>query len=515
MIGRGRRLVSTTQRLFTERRGVFSQHPKSAGPYCPHTCPSFVPRSLCLPKFDIFQLDPMQRDTELTFRDIHGTPDIMLSSLKDIVHSEAFVYTAVEQPLDLRFLEFETTDLSDESPILKLTEKGQNTGNTNYVAVSYTWQRFDPVTNTEAISRFRISSKGLVRKARSQDAVLYRAIQFAKSTNTARIWIDQDCIDQADSIDLEQHLHVVHKIFYQSQYAIALLSFHICYEHQLESVRYVNEGSLLEELETLAENASEDLPELCRRISRSYHLFAAIAADKWFTRTWTFMERLAAPHTYLLVPSENRPARNSMAPNEFSDVRLDPYQIVQLQRKLEAVFQHSRQTANLRTHEPFLDNLFQIIEKFGNLLTSKFLTDYQTPPWTQGISLQQVTNIFQHIDRRENAIQSDRLLILGYLCGFPWRLQTTRLNRYQCSYSTCLFALLFVNGFSRDVMETLTSLLVWNLTIEEILRVCLMSGDELRHSNNATCKNIDLLLIDRDIPDIFLDSVKSIFKEYI
>ncbi|KAF5642456.1 uncharacterized protein FTJAE_3613 [Fusarium tjaetaba] len=367
----------------------------------------------------------MQRDTELTFRDIHGTPDIMLSSLKDTADSEAFVYTAIEQPLDLRFLEFETTNLNDENPILKLTEKGQNTGNTNYVAVSYTWQRFDPVTNKEAISRFRISSKGLVRKARSQDAVLFRAIQFAKSTHTARIWIDQDCIDQANSADLDQHLHVVHKIFYQSQYAIALLSFHVCYEHQLESIRYVNEGTLLDELQTLAGKATEDLPELCRRISRSYRLFAAIAADKWFSRTWTFMERLAAPHTYLLVPFENSSARDSMTPDGVSDVRLDPNQILQLQKKLEAISRQSRQTASSQESEPFLESLYQIVEQFGNLLTSKFLTDYQTPPWTQAISLQQVTNIFQHIDRRENTIQSDRLLILGYLLQLQYLLACT------------------------------------------------------------------------------------------
>ncbi|WXC50880.1 hypothetical protein QX201_010582 [Fusarium graminearum] len=234
----------------------------------------------------------MQRDTELTFMDIHGTPNAMLASLEDIVCSENFTSTSVEQPLDLRFLEVDTINSNDQNPILRLTEKGQYIGNKDYVAVSYTWQRFDPITNTEAISRFRVSVGGSVRKARSQDAVLHRAIEFARSTNTPRIWIDQDCIEQYDPDDLQQHLHVVHKIFQQSQHAIALLSFHIRHQHQADSIRCINQGTFLDELEMPLEMAADVISGLADTIARTYRLFAAVATDKWFTRTWTLMERL-------------------------------------------------------------------------------------------------------------------------------------------------------------------------------------------------------------------------------
>ncbi|ESU18170.1 hypothetical protein FGSG_11431 [Fusarium graminearum PH-1] len=218
----------------------------------------------------------MQRDTELTFMDIHGTPNAMLASLEDIVCSENFTSTSVEQPLDLRFLEVDTINSNDQNPILRLTEKGQYIGNKDYVAVSYTWQRFDPITNTEAISRFRVSVGGSVRKARSQDAVLHRAIEFARSTNTPRIWIDQDCIEQYDPDDLQQHLHVVHKIFQQSQHAIALLSFHIRHQHQADSIRCINQGTFLDELEMPLEMAADVISGLADTIARTGRVIAGV-----------------------------------------------------------------------------------------------------------------------------------------------------------------------------------------------------------------------------------------------
>ena len=53
----------------------------------------------------------------------------------------------------------------------------------------------------------------ILKPACSQDAVLYRALQFAKTTDVRFIWIDQDCIDHGDPDDFERHQHLVHNIF--------------------------------------------------------------------------------------------------------------------------------------------------------------------------------------------------------------------------------------------------------------------------------------------------------------
>lgn len=457
----------------------------------------------------------MQRDTELTFMDIHGTPNAMLASLEDIVCSENFTSTSVEQPLDLRFLEVDTINSNDQNPILRLTEKGQYIGNKDYVAVSYTWQRFDPITNTEAISRFRVSVGGSVRKARSQDAVLHRAIEFARSTNTPRIWIDQDCIEQYDPDDLQQHLHVVHKIFQQSQHAIALLSFHIRHQHQADSIRCINQGTFLDELEMPLEMAADVISGLADTIARTYRLFAAVATDKWFTRTWTLMERLSAPHMYFLLPQGDELSQESMTPTSFSDLRLDPQQMYDLQKRLERFTYRSTHTSHSLKLEHWPQAFLLIVKQFNSLLTLKFLSDFQDPPWTQTPNLWQVTDVFRYIERCDNTVQSDRLLILGYLCGFSWRLETVQLNHYKYSYSTCLFALLVINGVFKGFEEILTPSLLWHCNIEEVLTHCLLQADRASGINKTVVLKEQLLFCQGEVADIFLSRIWSIFRTYL
>ncbi|PTB41104.1 hypothetical protein M441DRAFT_139994, partial [Trichoderma asperellum CBS 433.97] len=194
----------------------------------------------------------MQRDTNLAFKDIHKTPDALLADL-GLICDPATV-TSINpgglETLDLRFLAFDNTSL-DDSPLLYLTERGQHVGETNYVAVSYTWQKFDAITLVKDNSRYRILAGGSIRNARSQGALLRRAIQFAKGIGTRLLWVDKDCIDQDDPSDIERHLHVVHKIFNQSRYAIGLLSFHIFHQTQADFIRHVHDRTYLRELDRL------------------------------------------------------------------------------------------------------------------------------------------------------------------------------------------------------------------------------------------------------------------------
>ncbi|RYP43967.1 hypothetical protein DL768_009521 [Monosporascus sp. mg162] len=409
----------------------------------------------------------MQRDTDLAFRDIHETLDAMLVNIKDI-NSHVIESSGITgKALDLRFLTY--SDAASDL-VLHLAERGAHIGETNYVAVSYTWQKFDPVTNAEAVSRYMIStSDGSIRKARSQDAVLHRAVQFAKANDAPFIWIDNDCIDQADPVDVEQHLHIVHEIFYQSRHAIGLLSFHIVHESQVDSIRYIHEGTCLEELSRLPEDGLPKALDIARKMMRGLRLFATISADKWFSRTWTFMERLSAPHMRLLLPCEPLLSVDNTNPVAHAELELSLMRLQQLLKRLKnAHYNPSHGDASFvrqDTHQL----IGEIISRLEFLLSSRFLVEFKTPPWRQALTLRHVTNIFKHIEQCDNTVLSDRLLILGYLCGFSRRLETTKMNHYQYGYSTSAIVLLLMNGWLQPLYEKGGGTFLWNHTLGEVL----------------------------------------------
>ncbi|KAM0453270.1 hypothetical protein ACHAO4_004861 [Trichoderma viride] len=359
----------------------------------------------------------MQRDTDLAFKDIHGAPDALLADLGLICGPATG--TSIDsnglETLDLRFLTFDNTDL-DDSPLLHLTERGHHIGETNYVAVSYTWQKFDTVTHAKNNAQYKILAEGSVRNARSQGALLHRTIQFAKGTGTRFLWIDKDCIDQADPGDIERHLHVVHKIFSQSRHAIGLLSFHIFHQTQADFIRYVDERTCLAELEILLQDPALDRVEIARKMAMAYRLFAAISADAWFSRTWTFMERLSAPHMRLLLPCGASLFIDINAPGSFPDLELSLNSLHCLWTKLDEIvydYEHRKDTTSRSLAD--IKTPYDIFCQFKHLLSSKYLAEFNAPPWSQPVTFRQVTDIFHLIERHNNTVLSDRLLVLAGL----------------------------------------------------------------------------------------------------
>lgn len=441
----------------------------------------------------------------------------MLANLSEAYRSDTVKYDVSGERLDLRFLEFNNTDLDDDNPTLNLTERGQNIGETNYVAVSYTWQRFDPITNAEAVSRFKVLTGGSDRKARSQDAILQRAIEFAKATNTRFIWIDQDCIDQRDPGDIERHLHVVHKIFHQSRHAIGLLSFHVFRQSQVDSIRYIYESTCcLRELDRLLLGDSKlDGLEIARKMTKAFRIFTAISADKWFSRTWTFMERLSAPHMRLLLPCEAPlSADEKIRRSRPDELELSLHWLHDLQTKFgEVTHTYSNDREVVCGRQSSKQALCDIVDRFGHLLSSKYLAEFSTPPWTQKLTLRQVADIFGHIEQHDNTVLSDCLLVLGYLCGFRRRFETALLNHYQYSYSTSVFVLLLMNGLLGNLKQTTTASFLWNHTLGETLAYYCSLRDQAGSDRQTMTyqESVDSVLDQEDIGEEFLEKVYRLF----
>ncbi|KAK1981454.1 hypothetical protein LZ30DRAFT_719978 [Colletotrichum cereale] len=410
----------------------------------------------------------MQRDTSLAFQDIYETPDLMLASFKKICHPLNLTTASSIEALDLRFLTFDNNHLPDL--LLSLTDKGQHVGETNYVAVSYTWQRFDPITNSDAVSKYKIVVGDSVRKARTQDAVLFRAVRFAKANNCRFIWADQDCIDQTDSEDVERHSHVVHTIFYQSQHSIGLLSFHLFHQNQVDLLRYVTNGTCLRDLDDLNKGSEAGKLQFSRDLMKALRLFAAIAEDKWFTRAWVLMERLSAPHMRLLLPFEAALSADDAVSGVPAEIEISCNALHQLRKHFIEMFKtHSSGTNGQVEQEGSQQALGGIINRFAQLLSTKYSAHSDTPPWLQPLTFEHITKIFWDVEKCDNTVLSDKLLIMSYLCGFSIRFNRKSMNNYEYSYSTGVLVLLLLNGWLPRRCWRTDALFIWNHSLGELL----------------------------------------------
>jgi len=182
----------------------------------------------------------MQRDTDFTLQDIFysglGGSSFQLEDLGD----PSPVYS------DLRFLEVSTSQEGcsrDAEIICTLTERGEHRNELNYVAVSYCWDSFAQGTS-DAASSTRVlvqeCNQGVPRLPKCPSVVLLRAISFARSNDVSMIWIDQECDNQADPIDVQNHLQCNHISFQQAEHTIGLLNFQLINLRQYGTLALLN-----------------------------------------------------------------------------------------------------------------------------------------------------------------------------------------------------------------------------------------------------------------------------------
>jgi hypothetical protein len=176
----------------------------------------------------------MQRDIDLTIGDVVlDFEDCGIDALgqfsKHIVSQETHT--------NLRFLKIpHLNKYSDLYPEVtcELTEKGDQPGEKGYVAVSYCWDSFTSLgpnvdgRSSPSSPTVLVEQRGKPPRApRCPAKVLIRAITFAVSRGVSFIWIDQECVNQEDPIDIQNHLQWNHIIFDQAEFKIGLLSFEL------------------------------------------------------------------------------------------------------------------------------------------------------------------------------------------------------------------------------------------------------------------------------------------------
>ncbi|KAH7082715.1 heterokaryon incompatibility protein-domain-containing protein [Paraphoma chrysanthemicola] len=405
----------------------------------------------------------MQRDTHLTFGEIYGTREAMLEDIEKVI--DIALYERDDGvPLQLRFITpLHLTDdwYTDESYCdYRITRPEEHTPDLQYVTVSYCWKHSQSLEGLPELPEYRIHGAfnssnlpGRARRLRCPEIVFHRAVQFAKHVGCAYIWIDQECIDQDDSLDIEGHLQVMHRVYSESCWTAAVLSLNAPDQHKLDALKHWVELGL--------DNSQDETD--AAHILLALHTLEEWSLDPWFWRTWAFQEKNCARSLYLLMAfSED---------HIMSDYKLATPSGVYFSTVVDLCI-HFHNFANplVRT-TTFLSkglgisdqgerikstDIFQAVWRGFHASSSslkhrigKLLGCYVT---NRRMTYSEATAIaFKMMGSCSNLVVADRVSIMGnVLPWYKWRLHSNRLNSSDYSLSGCLFTLRLVNFCGQD-----------------------------------------------------------------
>ncbi|KIM96941.1 hypothetical protein OIDMADRAFT_183016 [Oidiodendron maius Zn] len=418
----------------------------------------------------------MQRDIDLTIGDVivEGIRSYALSQVSENITSQ-------DTHTNLRFLKITNLEqYSDLYPTVtcELTEKGEHPGENSYVAVSYCWESFTSLglaADSRSSPTVLVEQRGKPpRPPRCPANVLIRAIAFAVSRGVSFIWIDQECVNQEDPIDVQNHLQWNHAIFRQAEFAIGLLNFEL-YENQVDYLItlelfhriYDPDPKLADEkLRTIARYG---LKSILRDIQRITRLLKAITRDRWFTRAWVFQERISANvEMHLLLPLSTEALKQfphySAKELVGEDYLLSVESVCSIAIALRIRFSEGELAQKLQeditvkdTIYESLNSLHEVAQLLCGPICAETSFDRLFERSEEIIGRQKEINnfidplvhkVFLEIESCDSRVVSDRVAILSNIMGFEQRFLATSCT----SYSFALVKLLFANNHLPSVL---------------------------------------------------------------
>ncbi|RII19114.1 hypothetical protein CUC08_Gglean001777 [Alternaria sp. MG1] len=412
----------------------------------------------------------MERDSHLTFREIHGSRENLVLSVADILGKALVEVVEDDAPLNLRFItpyQFSTDWPTDENcSQYALTLPGELPPGQEYISVSYTWAHSQEIDPSTPIPDYRIKDQATpdapFRSINCPTMVFHRAWCFARARNIPYIWIDQECIYQENAEDKERHLQIMDRIYKKSKWTVAILSTEIP-DTMLSALALVPLNNRQEwyrgpyfenwpadvELKPLYVNFYVDF------LNNTTNILSSVLSDPWFTRAWTFQERHCASACVLLAPTGNKSEAVAQLPLDWfgNDVSLT-------YRSLREISRYHRHLNDPGNPGDALDRI---------RLYSLLYESDQSEPTSYDI-------LFYMLEGCDNLICSDRLTIFANACGFRYKLNSTLLNDAEYSYSTCMIALMMANEWeyktsvwADDIKDFLVAhrINIWKLDLNE------------------------------------------------
>lgn len=314
-------------------------------------------------------------------------------------------------------------------PGLKIENRESLADPSSYVAVSYCWNR-EQVEWYPDQGPLVISERNSLRRTKTPNDVLKRAIAYAAHENVNSIWIDQECINQDDPVDKERGIQAMDIVYQEASHPIAILETYFDTQAEVDSFcsivhddAYPFHPSQLQALESILDS---------------------LAADSWFTRAWTLQESTSAGVSMVLLigcnVDLNKPDFLGATPGEI-EISIWDFQNAMVIARLiieehlaAQTWPDDRIAIQASNSADELWNVFPFICPDSRV---RDLSHRQSCAAAQAL---------RFLDDRSNSLFPDRLSILANLCQYEYRIESRVLTLPQYSFTTCVMTLAILNG---------------------------------------------------------------------
>ncbi|KAE8150632.1 heterokaryon incompatibility protein-domain-containing protein [Aspergillus avenaceus] len=369
------------------------------------------------------------------FGSLDGLIEKMLEIQESVIPRDNFSHWAHH----LRFIEVPSIDKAglDESlnqtRTLNLTNKNDFPGETNYLAVSYCWNSFEKSDGTQAYLPYRIQTDRGIRQSRAPRSVLERSISYAIAQSIRFVWIDQECIDQDDPLDLEQGIQCMDQVYRSAKSSIGLLNteFHTKSSLQIFKRMLSHIRNKSNRLHRFWETSWYD-PGDPQSLSDLNHLLSEISADRWFRRNWTYQEASCTQGKMQLLIPHAFGERLLATDRRFNEVSLQLYELFDV----VSVINNAVHKCLPRPLSGAKNGIMRPMS--GLYMQAWDQARRKTRPQSYEVASQMMY--------RENSVVADRLAITANLCEYAKIIDPALFRLKHYSYSICAFALALVNG---------------------------------------------------------------------
>lgn len=325
-------------------------------------------------------------------------------------------------------------------------------GQTNYVAVSYTWDPPNGHDNTSG--RYWVENKAGTGFEQSpiRNSLFDRITNYMQALCVDHLWIDQHCIVQATTCTLSrcdhddcnekrEAVHAMDLVFTSSEHPAAFLSqsidtwWDLRLLHGLlrqEGFLYFSSGGF-----DVKQQTPPPSPRLhrFRQVKDTLKLVHRLICDPWWARAWPFQERHVT-NSRLRLLSKHPPHLEKRKQALFPESRVPGEIIIQAS---EFLTQANILCRAMIQHMP---NELQLEEK--EMIRQVLEAVHHDGPWLGSHPV--IPPLVATVISKDIAKPWDRVAILGNCCRYPKRLESQYLQQKGKSLSLSILALVLLNG---------------------------------------------------------------------
>ena len=377
-----------------------------------------------------------------------------------------------------------------ELPYLALTDNGAVKNCSHHVAVSYCWsrgakgrdessqstrplekgrqlrplkrQRLDqtPLGDAEKAPYDIMTSNGM-RKGRVPRDVMDRTLRYAANKGLSFIWIDQECIEQDNPVEKELAIQSMHLVYRRSDYPLGLLTARLLHQQHIDAlkfaIRYSFEELALHDVDPRTESSletpeSRPIPNLSAIESfiRSFaEVLKIMARDRWLTRGWIMQEMvLAGEKMVFSLPCEPCLVKPDWGGDVEGELHLTLDQLVPIFDDVLSSDAKAREFDKIIVGMKGCQSIgyaFHASYRKLRHITLGTNADGNHNMWGYYRVCNPLAAVL-FLEGRTNSRYGDRIAIVANLCDYAVRLNTTELDELGFGYSTCLFAMMLLNG---------------------------------------------------------------------